>query len=288
MRARTTAAMAITVTVAACLVATTAGAKPRFGATYADCWFGKGKLTVKTKGSEQAVIRRQGRRIVVFGPQPARCRGGQATVRNTRTVNFILRGPGITDGIVTLDQGPFAPGRGPESDPSEIEFKITVPNESSEPVLKGTGGDDRWRAGERPESGPGLNLNSGDEPLTPDVDVEFGGRALASSGVRLEPRGGNDVVDLAGGPEFIAPLGMNTLARLGAGDDHFVGGIGTDLVLGGPGADVVATGTGDDLINVADGHADIIDCGPGHDFYLPDQLDIYVGCEEFGDVFDPH
>jgi Ca2+-binding RTX toxin-like protein len=254
------------------------------GSVYADCWFSpkKGKLTVKTKGGEEATIRRQGKRIDVLALGRTPCKGGRATIRNTNRISFILRGDGITEGHISLAGGPFAPGRTAEAVSPEIEIKVTAPKRFTTPHLDGTGGDDYLRAGDL-GGVQGVNLNATAEPLEPDADLRLGGPGATS--IWFTPGSGNDTVDLGGGPEFVGPMAVGqTVVQLGEGDDRFVGLCARDFVLAGPGADTVLTGAGDDAINAQDGLAENIDCGEGTDLIQPDQIDVFLNCEQLGSV----
>jgi hypothetical protein len=81
-----------------------------------------------------------------------------------------------------------------------------------------------------------------------DIEQVFGGAA----GDRLSGSRGADLLDGAGGDDFLS------------------GGAGSDRLYGGP---------GDDRIMARDGHADIIDCGPGSDFADTDVSDAVQSCE---------
>jgi hypothetical protein len=101
----------------------------------------------------------------------------------------------------------------------------------------------------------------------------------------IEARGGNDVVTGEDAPETIDG---------GAGDDRLEGGRGPDTIIGGPGRDTIygdetdSTCTtaedclvfGNDVIDVRDGEADNVDCGPGADRVTADAADtIAPNCE---------
>jgi Ca2+-binding RTX toxin-like protein len=76
-----------------------------------------------------------------------------------------------------------------------------------------------------------------------------------------------------------------------AGNDTINGRGGPDKIVGGPGLDKVFGGPGDDKINLADGEADTIDCGPGRDTLVLDNgLDAATpGTGNFGncEIFIP-
>ena len=86
---------------------------------------------------------------------------------------------------------------------------------------------------------------------------------------------------LAGGghDDFIEGAGGNDTLVGGAGDDRIDGGPGNDIITGGAGADHLNGGPGSDTIYAADGERDIIDCGPGRDRVVADDVDKTVNCE---------
>jgi hypothetical protein len=268
----------------AVFLATSNRAEAGFGSLYADCWFSKknGKLTVKTEGDEEATLRRRGKRLAVLAPKPTRCKGGRATIRNTERVRFVLRGSGITEGHLSLAGGPFGPGALPETDSSpEIEFHVVVPSEDSTFYLDGGPGADQLRAGTFAGL-PGVNLNPAAEQLSPDVDLTLGGRS--GNLIWFAPKGGDDILDLTGGPEFQGPPGIAAIAELGAGNDRFTGSPFADLVFGDAGLDAISTGGSDDAVNSQDGHAETVDGGEGSDQIQPDPSDTLISCEEIAFV----
>jgi hypothetical protein len=65
-----------------------------------------------------------------------------------------------------------------------------------------------------------------------------------------------------------------------AGSDRLVGGPGDDSINGGLGRDSILGGPGDDRIQADDGFADNINCGPGWDVAVVDELDtVAANCE---------
>ena len=74
----------------------------------------------------------------------------------------------------------------------------------------------------------------------------------------------------------------------GAGNDRIIGssaanaissGDGDDVIIGGGGGNVIVAGDGNDVVEARDGVQDSIDCGPGSDTAIVDELDIVSGCE---------
>jgi hypothetical protein len=65
-----------------------------------------------------------------------------------------------------------------------------------------------------------------------------------------------------------------------AGADLLLGGPGADSIEGGPGRDAIFGGPGSDRVFADDGFADQVDCGPGWDVAVVDQLDtVAPNCE---------
>lgn len=79
-------------------------------------------------------------------------------------------------------------------------------------------------------------------------------------------------VDVTGSPGADVILGN-------AGEDFLDGAAGNDQITGGGGFDYVTGGGGDDTINVRDGQADRVRCGPGQDTVVADATDIVSDCE---------
>jgi hypothetical protein len=268
----------------AALLALSGGAGATHGDDfYADCWFSRphGKLTVKSKNSEDVTLRRERRRITVVGERRVACKGGQATVRNTDRIKFVLRSDGIEWGVIALAGGHFAPGRSAENGAREIEINVLVRNPSATVNVNGTSRSDYLRGGELARA-HGINLNPRREPDSPDADLRMKGRHAKFLQVALAR--GNDRLELGGGAEFRAPLRMWTLAFLGGGDDRYIGSARVDFVLAGRGRDEISTGAGKDLVRSRDGVAEPIDCGPGQDRIDPDDADAHVNCETVGFV----
>ena len=105
------------------------------------------------------------------------------------------------------------------------------------------------------------------------LDGGLGADVLRSSAAAdsLSGQQGNDRLDSGAGADE---------ARGGDGDDELRTGAGDDRATGGPGADTIEAGEGDDSVHTADGTADTVDCGPGQDVVLADQLDRLTGCED--------
>ena len=88
--------------------------------------------------------------------------------------------------------------------------------------------------------------------------------------------GGDGVSLLRGTPQADRLCGRRDAETLvgRAGDDVLVGGAGRDRIIGGAGRDRVSAGAGGDAVDVRDGIADRVLCGPGRDRVVRDRLDI--------------
>ncbi len=110
-----------------------------------------------------------------------------------------------------------------------------------------------------------------------DLPVELAGEdgadALATGGAADTVAGGqgNDSLDAGAGDD-------NVLGDIG--DDTLRGGAGNDKLNGGDGGDTFDAGEGDDTVQAVDGFTDTIDCGPGTDSAVVDQLDTVSNCEQ--------
>ena len=150
--------------------------------------------------------------------------------------------------------------------------------------------------------GPDLLRGTGDADRIDGLggDDELRGRGGAD---QLFGRNGQDLLLGGGGGDLLhggdasdrlrAGRGSDRLLGRGASDELFgeggndalVGGPGNDVVRPGPGADGVHLGPGHDLAALsADGRADRLDCGAGHDRVAlgrrADPRDTFVDCEE--------
>jgi Ca2+-binding RTX toxin-like protein len=102
---------------------------------------------------------------------------------------------------------------------------------------------------------------------------------VATGGINVETRGGDDLVFGGNGNDTIDAGAGNDLVWGGAGDDILIGGqgddllsgeAGDDLLIGGEGADLLIGGAGDDLL--VGGAGDAIDAGAGDDTIRFDPL----------------
>lgn len=105
---------------------------------------------------------------------------------------------GITEARLSLVAGPLAPGRTYEGLSSEIETIVrpSPATESGELSIESGATQDHFRAG-RLGPNAGMNLNVGQEPTEPDVDVTV--ERPRQVGLSLRTGAGNDTLDLTGG-----------------------------------------------------------------------------------------
>jgi RTX calcium-binding nonapeptide repeat (4 copies) len=292
-----------------CLIASCAtfgfvsGAEARTSCSFSGA---KNVLTVRSTGDALSQITRDGPKIVVreFLSRPARCRGGQATVRNTDTIVVVMRGF-LAFADILLKNGPLAPGATPEANgASEIEIRFRGSDAFGD--IYGTRKSDEFHWGE--ENGlAGLNLNpstKGDN----DIDVTAKGlfaflvaegaegndRIIPQPGTRMEGGvfsiggAGNDVLIAPpsggiqdGGPGNDTVLGKTgrDLIRGGPGRDRLSGAKNRDFVAGGPGRDRISSGPGRDRVRSRDRKRETVRCGPGRDQVRADRLDRLRSCE---------
>jgi len=79
-----------------------------------------------------------------------------------------------------------------------------------------------------------------------------------------------DVLRGSSGPDKIFGLGAN---------DRLYGFAGNDVLVGGPGKDKLYAGPGNDRLEARDGQHDLVDCGPGKDTAIIDDIDTVKACE---------
>ena len=173
--------------------------------------------------------------------------------------------------VLSLAGGRFRPGFTNEPGSSdEIEFVFNLGAGPVQTVdVRGTDGEDFFRAGSSNGSQPRVNLNA-NERRRIDSDVVVRGELY---GIILEGFGGNDVLGGTGGVgtggvyQELLLLGGDAGAdrlRGGDGEDVVDGTAGRDLVVGGRGGDDVLGGGGPDTIKAGQG-ADTLYGGPSDD-----------------------
>lgn len=105
------------------------------------------------------------------------------------------------------------------------------------------------------------------------IEGDFGADQITSDGAS------DDILDGGQGNDVLTAGPGNDDLDGGAASDDLKGGDGNDKMLGGDGADLYDGGNGDDTFDTADGVAEKVQCGPGTDTAVVDQLDEVVDCE---------
>ncbi len=126
----------------------------------------------------------------------------------------------------------------------------------------------------------------------PRDPLRSGGCAVVRLGT-----GSSDILNGTGAAELAFGLGGNDLIRGRGDDDCIIGGSGNDRLLGGPGHDRLTGGTGadslvggsgvnrydagagNDVVDAANGRAELVSCGSGHDRARVDRSDRVRNCE---------
>lgn len=154
-------------------------------------------------------------------------------------------------------------------------------------TLDGTANDGRPGEGDDVRSIERITSNtSGTVVLSDEADVVEMWANIDGGRSTIRTLGGNDVVTGGSRDETIDG---------GAGDDRLEGGFGNDAITGGPGRDTINADMsasqcgvfqsctvpfGNDTIDVRDGEADTVVCGPGTDAVTADSVDtIGPDCE---------
>ena len=81
------------------------------------------------------------------------------------------------------------------------------------------------------------------------------------------------------GDDIISGLRGNDLMYGGSGEDALWGSYGDDNLYGRTGADDLHGMGGNDYLSANDGKRDLVDCGPGRDWYNVDFFDVVRNCE---------
>lgn len=81
--------------------------------------------------------------------------------------------------------------------------------------------------------------------------------------------------------------GGDDILRSSEGGDFVIGGSGNDFIKSGKAFDEIRAGKGDDEIHTRDGKPDQIDCGPGEDTVLADEVEEGIFDCENVEVLDP-
>ena len=82
-----------------------------------------------------------------------------------------------------------------------------------------------------------------------------------------------------GGDDIISGLRGTDQMYGGPGEDALWGSYGNDNLYGRSGADELHGMGGNDYISANDGKRDLVDCGPGRDWFNTDSFDVIRNCE---------
>jgi Ca2+-binding RTX toxin-like protein len=82
-----------------------------------------------------------------------------------------------------------------------------------------------------------------------------------------------------GGDDIISGLRGSDLIYGGRGEDALWGSYGADNLYGRSGTDDLHGMGGDDYISAKDGRRELVDCGPGRDWFNTDSFDVVRNCE---------
>jgi Ca2+-binding RTX toxin-like protein len=157
---------------------------------------------------------------------------GSPTVSTTDTIVANVNGPQLD---VDLSGGSFAPGATDEGDgSSEIELQVHVTAGSV--GIEGSSASDHITAGSDTASGDTL-VDLNDDEATPDADLTIDG---SPSFLVVLGDGGDDVLSFAGDAAWSdAGIGIEAIARGGAGADTIGCALNRSDLAGGPGEDTL-------------------------------------------------
>jgi hypothetical protein len=155
-------------------------------------------------------------------------------------------------------------------------------------ALNGGSGDDLFYAdaGDTVSGGPGVDsAHFGSETVAGAFSLDgvaddgFAGRPPMNLLPDIEDVWVVDpLTDCVGSCPPSVPTGSLTLVG-GATGNRLTGASGNDTIAGGGGSDRLQGFGGDDTLNARDGVADRVECGPGTDTAIVDQLDQVIACE---------
>jgi Ca2+-binding RTX toxin-like protein len=207
-----------------------------------------------------ATVRRSGDRLIVSDPPspPVDCRGGSATVSDTKRIVFLQTG--LSFATVQLEDWLPAP---------PVEFR-TLPHSVGYGIVSGTQNADDWTLGGN-ASRTTLSVDP-DRPGDHQFVYDGSGHSVATA----NGRAGDDEIDAS----RVEDSHLLTLLEGGEGNDTLLGSRFRDALVGGPGADTLEAGAGKDSIDSRDGETDnVVDCGGGDDEARADKSDPVSGCE---------
>lgn len=171
------------------------------------------------------------------------------------------------------------------------------------PDRVGTDGTDHLVGGAKPdpvrgERGLGVLGLGGNDTITGKADGVYGdclsggaGSDVLAGGLggdtlrgdngndRLAGGSGRDIVDGGDGADVISGGSGDDVLDGEAGPDTIRGGDGNDWITGGAERNSIDAGTGSDKVSSANGIAEMVRCGSGHDEVWADANDRLVGCE---------
>jgi hypothetical protein len=230
-----------------------------------------------------AMIRRSGDRVVFASDLgPLECAGGTPTIANTDRIDVTGSGRLSVTLILSLAQGPLAPGATTEPEgASEIEVEVGLPVFTLE--VRPGDGPDSYVFG---ETGEGLAANLNVKEASDDIDLVLPARPRPSVQVgrmRLgfdEENRGADRISFAGGAGTGEEFPFGVFAVGGAGADRIIGGPARDVLRGGQGRDTIHAASGNDIVIVEGGQRDRVNCGPGKDVAEASGADRLRACEK--------
>ena len=89
----------------------------------------------------------------------------------------------------------------------------------------------------------------------------------------LKGTSGDDKLIGSNNGDKLIGKGGNDILRSSEGGDLVIGNKGDDFIKSGKGFDEIRAGRGDDEIHARDGKPDQVDCGPGKDTVLADEVE---------------
>jgi Ca2+-binding RTX toxin-like protein len=206
-----------------------------------------------------------------------------ATVFNTSEIFVLDTSPGRAgeDFVgIDLSGGPFAPGTESAKNGSvpEIGIQLDLQQGDNFVFVTGSAGPDTIRGGRTIDANDhynqGLNLNAKAEEQpgkVADPDVTWQQHypypnPPEHETFQIDGDGGNDTINLSGGPGFDTPFLANTTIYGGSGDDHLTGGDKTDTFYADAGDDVLDGSNSFDYVSfetaTAGVNADLTNPGP--------------------------
>ena len=237
-------------------------------------------LAVHMDGSTDLVTLHRVGSDIYNGYKP--CAG--ATVYNTSAI-FLSDATPNKDGNdfvgIDLSGGPFAPGTGSSAGGNVPEIKIYMYLGQGDNfvLVTGTDGADTIRGGVTIAANSnylqGLNLNAGAEEqpgkvADPDLvwEYQYPQNPPEHETFQIDGGGGDDTINLSGGPGFDHAVGRDVTMFGSSGDDHLTGGDGRDTLFDDEGNDFLDGAVGLDTVTFETAHS-----GVNVDFANPNPQD---------------